>query len=172
MQPFSSGFVFEPEVKFTTVNHAYGTLVGGHGGWLYDDSLLIGGAVYWLADGENGTDMSYGGVLVGWTVPRGEVVRVGGRGLIGFGSGDVPYQYTYQNYGWGHHPGSGVPTTQWGWAATGFFVFEPQGTATFRVTKTISFDVAGGYRVIADAGGLDRELRGGFGSVGIRFGVF
>ncbi len=92
MQPVSSGAVFTPEVKFTTVNHAYGTLVGGYGGWLYDDSLLVGGAAYWLTNGENGTDMWYGGMLVGWTVPLGSVVRVGGRGLVGFGYAELPYQ--------------------------------------------------------------------------------
>jgi hypothetical protein len=172
LQPVSSGMVFTPEVKFTTVNHGNGTLVGGYGGWLYDDSLLLGGAAYWLTNGENGTDMWYGGMLVGWTVPLGNVVRVGGRGLVGFGYAELPYQYTYQDYGWGHHSGSGTATTQWAWASTNFFVFEPQATATFRLTKTVSFDVAGGYRVIADANGLDRELRGGFGSVGIRFGPF
>jgi len=172
MQPVSSGAVFTPEVKFTTVNHANGTLVGGYGGLLYDDSLLLGGAAYWLTNGENGTDMWYGGMLVGWTVPLGNVVRVGGRGLVGFGYAELPYQYTYMNYGGGHHQGSGTPSAQWYWAATSFFVFEPQATAAFRLTKTVSFDVAGGYRVIADANGLDRELRGGFGSVGIRFGPF
>jgi hypothetical protein len=53
-----------------------------------------------------------------------------------------------------------------------FVVFEPQVTAAIRLTRAVSFDFAGGYRVIADAGGFDRELRGGFGSVGIRFGPF
>ena len=172
MQPVSSGVVFTPEVKFTTVNHANGTLVGGYGGWLYDDSLLLGAAAYWLTNGENGADMWSGGMLVGWTVPLGSVVRVGGRGLVGFGYAELPYEYTYVDYGWGPHHGSGVHTTPWAWVGTSFFVFEPQATATFRLTRTVSFDVAGGYRVIADANGLDRELRGGFGSVGIRFGPF
>jgi hypothetical protein len=172
IQPVSSGFVFTPEVKFSSVNHSNATLVGGYGGWLYDESLLVAGAAYWLTNGKNGTDMWYGGMLVGWTVPLGNVVRVGGRGLVGFGWAELPYQYTYEYYGSGHHQGSGAPTTQWAWAATNFFVFEPQATATFRVTKTVAFDVAGGYRVIGDAGGFDRELRGGFGSVGVRFGPF
>ena len=172
LQPVSSGAVFTPEVKFTTVNHANGTLVGGYGGWLYDDSLLLGGAAYWLTNGEDGTDMCYGGMLVGWTVPLGSAVRVGGRGLVGFGYAELLYPYTYPVYGGGPHHGSGSTATQWSWASTNFFVFEPQATATFRVTKAVSFDVAGGYRVIADANGLDRELRGGFGSVGIRFGPF
>jgi hypothetical protein len=172
MQPVSSGLVFTPEVKFSPVNHSTGTLVGGYGGWLYDDSLLIGAAAYWLTNGKDGTDMWYGGMLVGWSVPLGDIVRVGGRGLVGWGYGELPYQYTYQDYGWGHHQGSGTATTQWSWASTSFFVFEPQATATFRVTKTVAFDVAGGYRVVGDAGGLDRELRGGFGSIGVRFGPF
>ncbi len=172
LQPVSSGLVFTPEVKFTTVNHANGTLVGGYGGWLYDESLLLGGAAYWLTNGVDGTDMRYGGMLVGWTVPVGSVVRVGGRGLVGFGYAEMKYSYPYYySDGYAHRPPS-MMVPQWAWASTNFFVFEPQATATFRVTKTVSFDVAGGYRVIADSGGLDHELRGGFGSVGVRFGVF
>ena len=64
--------------------------------------------------------MWYGGMLVGWTVPLGSVVRVGGRGLVGFGYAELPYQYTYADYGWGppsrrrHHDdrsGPGPPRT-------------------------------------------------------------
>lgn len=171
IQPVFSGFVFTPEVKFTPVNHSTGTMVGGYAGWLLEDTFLLGGAAYWLTNGKNGTEMSYGGVIAGWTVPLGETVRVGGRGLFGFGHTEMPFQYTYTDYGYGHHPGMGT-TTRWGWVSQGFVVFEPQATAAIRLTRAVSFDVAGGYRVIADAGGLDRELRGGFGSVGVRFGPF
>jgi hypothetical protein len=170
MQPVNSGFAFTPEVKFTTVNHSNGTLVGGYGGWLLEDTFLLGGAAYWLTNGVDGTEMSYGGIIAGWTVPLGKMVRLGGRGLFGFGYTELPVQYTYQSYGYGHHPGA--PVHQWAWVSQGFVVFEPQATAAIRLTRTISFDVAGGYRMIADAGGLDAELRGGFGSVGIRFGPF
>jgi hypothetical protein len=169
LQPVSSGFVVTPEVKFTPVNHSTGTMVGGYGGWLLDDTFLLGGAAYWLTNGVDGTDMSYGGVIAGWMVPIGSMARVGGRGLFGFGNAQMPVQYTYQNYG-RHH--SGTPTTQWVWVNQNFVVFEPQATAAIRLTRTVSFDIAGGYRLIADSGGLDHELRGGFGSIGVRFGPF
>jgi hypothetical protein len=169
LQPVNSGFVFTPEVKFSPVNHSTGTLVGGYGGWLLEDTFLLGGAAYWLTNGKNGTDMSYGGIIAGWTVPLGDMVRVGGRGLFGFGYAEIPYQYTY-TYGYGHH--QGTPTTYWNWVAQNFVVFEPQATAAIRFTRTVSLDIAGGYRVVGDAGGLDHELRGGFGSIGVRFGPF
>jgi hypothetical protein len=170
LQPVNSGAVFAPEVKFTPVNHSTGTMVGGYAGWLLDDTFLLGGAAYWLTNGVNGTEMSYGGIVAGWMVPLGETVRVGGRGLVGWGYADMPYQYSYPAYDYGHHHVDAG--SYWTWASASFFVFEPQATAAIRLTRTISLDVAGGYRVVGDAGGLDRELRGGFGSVGIRFGPF
>jgi hypothetical protein len=170
LQPVNSGFVFTPEVKFTPVNHSTGTMVGGYGGWLLDDTFLLGAAAYWLTNGKNGTDMWYGGLIAGWMVPLGEAVRVGGRGLVGWGSASIPYQYSYPAYDHGsHHAPAG---SYWTWAGTSFFVFEPQATAAIRLTRSVSFDIAGGYRVVGDAYGLDHELRGGFGSVGVRFGPF
>jgi hypothetical protein len=174
LQPVSSGMVFTPEVKFSTVNHSNATLVGGSGGWLYDDTLFLGGAAYWLTNGKDHTDMWYGGMVVGWTVPVGSMLRIGGKGLVGFGDATVPYEMTVPAYPHPYHSsgGSTGTVTQWYWASTGFFVFEPQATAILRLTKKVSFDFSGGYRVIGDANGLDHELRGGFGSIGVRFGPF
>ncbi len=170
LQPVGSGFVFTPEVKFTTVNHSSGTLVGGYGGWLYDQAFFFGGAAYWLTNGKNDTSMWYGGMVAGWMVPLGERFQLGGKGLFGFGDAQLTYQYPVPVYSGGHHYAG--TSNQWAWASTSFIVFEPQVTAIVRLTKAVSFDFSGGYRVIGDAGGLDHELQGGFGSVGIRFGPF
>jgi hypothetical protein len=119
--------------------------------------------------------MWYGGFVGGWTVPLGSMVRVGGKGLFGFGYAGLAYQAEVPVYSHPHHSdgsGSTGTVTQWFWAETNFLVFEPQATAVVRLTKKVSFDFSGGYRLIADASGLDHELRGGFGSVGIRFGPF
>jgi hypothetical protein len=171
LQPVDSGLVVTPEVKFTPVNGSTGTMVGGYAGWLLEDTFLLAGAAYWLTDGADGASMSYGGLLVGWTVPVTPMLRLGGRGLFGWGYSELPVLYPYQGYAYKHGPPHG-PSSQWVWVGDSFFVFEPQATAAIRLTKTVSFDIAGGYRLVADAGGLDRELRGGFGSIGIRFGPF
>lgn len=174
LQPISSGPVFTPEVQFSTVNHSNATLVGGSGGWLYDEAFFVGGAAYWLTNGKDYTDMWYGGMVLGWTVPAGSRLRVGGKGLVGFGDATVSYQASVPVYSQPRHSSStrtGTVTQRY-WASTGFFVFQPQATAIVRVTEKVSFDFSGGYRLIADAHGLDHELRGGFGSVGVRFGPF
>ena len=174
LQPVSSGFVFTPEVKFSPVNHSNGTFVGGTGGWLYDETFFLGGAGYWLTNGDKGTDMWYGGMVAGWTVPLGKNVSVGGKGLFGVGYAELTYDARVPVYSHPYHSGGVVTgtTTQRFWVNTNFIVFEPQATAIVRLTKKVSFDFSGGYRLIADANGLDHELRGGFGSVGIRFGPF
>jgi hypothetical protein len=52
-----------------------------YGGRLLGDTLLLGGAVYWLANDERDFKMTYGGVLVGWQSREFGRIRFGGRGL-------------------------------------------------------------------------------------------
>ena len=64
-------------------------LAGAYVGRVIDDHLLIGGAGYRLANGTRGTELRYGGVMVGWTTAPGRI-RFGARGLVGGGSGTLP----------------------------------------------------------------------------------
>jgi hypothetical protein len=163
VEPVSSGFVFTPEVRFSTVNHSNATFVGGYGGWLYDDALLLGGAWYWMTNGSHGTGMSYGGLVAGFAVPVGNAVRVGARGLFGWGDAGLNQTYTYYYHG--------APYTQQAHNHVGFVVFEPQGSVVVRATRTVSFDFSGGYR-FTDTHGWNNDLQGAFGSIGVRFGPF
>jgi hypothetical protein len=52
-------------------------------------------------------------------------------------------------------------------------VFEPAVNATIRLGRQVSLDIAGGYRLTGNNDyGWDSHVNGGFGSVGIRVGVF
>jgi hypothetical protein len=79
-----NGVVIAPDYKVTEVNGDLGQLAGGYVGRVFDDRLLIGGAGYWLANGSRGTDLGYGGVLIGWTTAPARI-RFGARSLVGGG---------------------------------------------------------------------------------------
>ena len=171
VQPISSGFVFTPEVRFTEVNHSYGTLLGGSGGWLYDESLFLGGAFYGLVGGADDAQMMYGGHVTGWSAPLNRAVRVGVRALFGWGHSEIFEEWTEPGY---CHRGTCYgPMTQKAWIYQSFMVFEPQVTATFLLGKQLALDVGGGYRLTGNNYyGWDNHVNGAFGSVGIRVGVF
>ena len=45
-----NGFAGAPDFKVTTLDRSTGRLVGGYGGWLIDNTLLIGAGGYWLTN--------------------------------------------------------------------------------------------------------------------------
>lgn len=171
LQPISSGFVFTPEVRFTDVNHKYGTMFGGSGGWLYDESLFFGGAFYGLVGGADDAQLWYGGFVTGWSAPVSSAVRVGVRALFGWGHSEILEEWGYPGYC--HHGVCYDAFTQKAWVHQSFMVFEPQATATFRLGEKLALDLGGGYRLTGNNYyGWDSHVNGAFGSVGIRFGVF
>lgn len=174
-----NGWVAAPEVKFTDVSDHFGTLIGGYAGLLVDESFLIGGAGYWLVDGDYNRGLGYGGLIVGWFTPLGKVARFGARGLIGAGSGTTSVTYTYvpqEGPGWGHdhdtHPPfvPGQPVTRQVAYSTGFFVAEPQLSFIVKLADWVAIDASAGYRLVAWANGFDDRFRGPTGSIAIRFG--
>ncbi len=79
------GWVLAPDYKVTAIDDRTGELAGVYGGRLIDNTLLIGGAGYWLTNGARDFGMSYGGVIVGWQSREFGRIRFGGRGLAGGG---------------------------------------------------------------------------------------
>jgi len=67
IEPIRSGWLVAPDVKVTEVDRKTSELVGGYAGWLSDERFFIGGAGYWLANG-NDREMAYGGVVAQWLV--------------------------------------------------------------------------------------------------------
>lgn len=187
-----NGMVVVPDYKVTELDGDVAQLAGAYVGRVIDDRLLIGGAGYWLANGGRGTELRYGGVMIGWTTAPGRI-RFGARGLVGGGSGTLAVSLADRLGGPIPDPrfaSAGVRNVSDIAARFGvrvpplipagslpsfriredFFVFEPQLSAATKVTDHIAVDVAAGYRVTAGAEVLGDRLNGATGSLGLQFG--
>jgi hypothetical protein len=189
LQPSSDGPVIAPEVKFSGFQSGggNGTFVGGYGGWLFENKLLLGGGASFLVDHgyhDKVSGMGYGGFVAGWTVPVGQAFHVGLRGLVGFGQAELTDTFTYTgpdhrypDYPDPHHgamypPQTGTGTTytaQYRWWDD-FFIFEPQATALVRIAKGVAVDVSGGYRLVSGMGHYNSWVQGFAGGVAVRIG--
>jgi hypothetical protein len=176
VQPIGSGFVLTPEVRFTELNHSWGTQIGASGGWLYDETLYFGGAFYGLVGGANDQQLWYGGFVTGWNAPISGAVHVGVRGLFGWGHSETFEDWTYYPEPYHHQgqpPNQAAPVTQKAWVYQDFMVFEPSVIATIRLAKKASIEIGAGYRLTGnDYYGWDNHVNGAYGSIGVRLGVF
>ncbi|HEU5259672.1 MAG TPA: hypothetical protein VFU28_26980 [Vicinamibacterales bacterium] len=182
-------WVLAPDFKVTDLDGRTGQLPGVYGGRLLDDTLLIGGAVYWLANDERDFKMTYGGVLVGWQSHEFGRIRFGGRGLTGFGRatlgvdtaplqgitplapggrGDIRFGVTDPRV---PAPQLPAPTIRARFAATDdFFVVEPQANVSVRITNAIGVSCGASYRQTANANWLRDRLNGPSASLAVQFG--
>ena len=185
-------WVLAPDFKITNLDDRTGELAGAYGGRLLDDTLLIGGAAYWLANDERDFKMTYGGVLVGWQSPEFGRIRFGGRGLAGVGRATLGFDVTplaggAQAVG-GRDIRFGVsdpraptitaprtPTNvqpiRTRFVGTDDFVFvEPQANVSVRITKAIGVSCGVGYRQTGSADVLRDRLSGPSANLAIQFG--
>src|SRR4051812_3862839 len=151
LERIESQFIVAPEYKFTDVNGRTGHMAGVSAGVLTDRSLYLGGAVYFLTNGSNDFGLTYGGFLAGWTTGLGSHVRVGGRGLLGFGGATLGEAFPPYD-----PPLRGVRSYRY-IAHDDFLVAEPQGQVHFSFADHVGVDVTGGYRFT----GWDEFIRGG-----------
>ncbi len=186
LQPSSDGPVLAPEVKVGWFNSKSGTLIGGYGGWLLDNRLLLGGGVDFLVDHgyhDPVAGMGYGGFVAGYFFPASPMFHAGVRALVGFGDASLNDTFTFAApvYPDHHHgesyPDGYPPCTAPGCTGTqlvrfhdGFFIFEPQANAVVRLSRVFAIDVAGGYRLISGTGHYNSWLQGPSVTVGVRFG--
>ena len=169
LEPIPRGFVFTPEARFTKIDRWSATQLGGYGGWLVSDVFLLGAGGYAVVSGPEGFGMHYGGMVAGFTLPVEERLRLGVRGLLGFGEAQLVERLPIAcpNPSVDFAPCFGAVQVH-----QTFVVFEPQVTLGARLSAKMTFELSGGYRVIGGAGGRKGRLQSGFGSVGIRFGPF
>src|SRR4051812_38437686 len=59
-------FALAPEYKVSKFGDTTAQLIGAHAGVFATKSLLIGGGLYTMTNGEDGRGLTYGGVVVGW----------------------------------------------------------------------------------------------------------
>jgi len=187
-------WVLAPDVKVTDLDDRTGELAGVYGGRLLDNTLLIGGAAYWLANDDRDFNMTYGGVLVGWQSREFGRIRFGGRGLAGIGRATLGFDVAALRAG-ATQPGAVVdgrgdirfgvidprttirtppvsaPAIRPRLVATeDFFIVEPQANVSFRLTNGIGISCGAGYRQTANGDLFRDRLNGPSANLAVQFG--
>jgi hypothetical protein len=160
-----------PVVKLTEIADQFGVLVGGHGGWIINHSLVLGGGGYGLANAwdfklvEDGRErrlmLGYGGLEVEYVSRWRDVAHVTAGILVG--GGGASWYSRHRNY--------------WGFDDYGdaFFIAEPGLNLEVNVLHFFRAGVGGSYRFVE---GLElptltsADLEGAAGSLTLKFGVF
>jgi len=171
VQRIRSAFVVQPDAKITEVDGRTSTLVGGQAGVLTDDTFLVGGAVYTIANRADDRKMTYGGLVLGWQFLQGRRVSFGVKGLVGAGWATLGDDVTFERGRFfdGRRRPIGATTVRV-LDERGFFTAEPQATLQWRILRWLAIDASGGYRAVAGADRFDDRLRGAVGTIGVRFG--
>src|SRR5262245_51177436 len=71
--------IVAPDYNVTEFDDEFGQLAGVYAGRVIYESILIGGAAYWLVDGDGPNELTYGGLLVGWSTSPARRVQFGAR---------------------------------------------------------------------------------------------
>jgi hypothetical protein len=186
IETLQSGPVIAPDTRFTQVNDRTATLVGAYGGYLTEQTFLIGAGGYWLANGSHDFEMAYGGAVVGWTFNGTRAFSYGTRVLVGGGNATLSTTYgelldlpagtvvaTRDVARFGSHRGNssppGITSSTRVVVNDDFFITEPQANVLWRLTDWMRLDLGVSYRLTAGSE-FDKQLRGLGGSVAIRFG--
>jgi hypothetical protein len=186
IETLHSGPVIAPDARFTQVNDRTATLVGVYGGYLTEQTFLVGAGGYWLANGSHDFEMAYGGAVVGWTFHGDRALAFGTRVLVGGGNATLSTTYgelldlppgtvlaTRDIARFGSRRGNssfpGITSSTRVVVNEDFFITEPQANVLWRLTDWMRVDLGVSYRLTAGSE-FDKQLRGLGGSVAIRFG--
>jgi len=184
LEKIPTGFVIAPDFKATEVDHQFGQLAGAYAARVTDDTLLIGGAGYWLVNGSEDFKLAYGGLLLGWNADHRGRVRFGARGLVGAGTATLGRSIdgiarggreSLIRFGRVQTPpaafrGAPSPSSIRVRIADEFVVFEPQANLSLHVTERMAITGAAGYRAVAATDVLRDVLDGPTVSLGLQFG--
>jgi hypothetical protein len=181
LQRIDNGMLIAPDYKITSFDGKTGQLLGATGGWSQENTLFLGGAWYWLANGAHDRELTYGGFVVGWTVPSESHFQVGGRSLIGFGTATLGVTYPAPilvpssrdaRIRGGSPPMVPITVTRQYLAWDDFFVFEPQGSFRAVINRHTRLSLAAGYRVTGGGDVLEDRLNGVTGNIAVEFRFF
>ncbi len=160
-----SGFTAAPEMRFTRVDEHLKVLVGGQAGWVFDRTLMIGGAGYGLVNGERDEQLAYGGVVVEWRVlPVDSPIRFGVKGLVGGGTATQRADVAILRA----RPAIFPPLRVF--VRDDFAVFEPEFTLHIRLSDLIGVTAGASYRATTGAGLLENRINGATASLAVHFG--
>lgn len=195
LERIHNGWVLAPDFKVTDIDNRTGELAGAYGGRVYDNTLLVGGAAYWLTNEARDFKMAYGGLIVGWQSREFGRIRFGGRGLAGGGSATLGFDVApgrgFVTGGGIGDPRAGVrfgvadptvgarapqPAPQFQVrpsrviARDDFAVFEPTASVSARITKMVGVSCGVGYRETVGADILRDRINGPTANLAIQFG--
>lgn len=160
-------------LRGTAVNLKPSVLSGGRVGFVFDDRFTVGGAFYSLtaryggkivdpAGHHLGLRMSYGGVMLGWSLYRGRVLQVGLETVAGAGAACV--SRSRRSYG------------RWECLErVGMVSIDPGLTVGVLVTDWVRLSLTGGYRFVTREAWRepnDFTLSGGYLGLDLDFGAF
>ncbi len=179
VQRVENGFAIAPDFKVTEVNKKQARLAGAYGGWVFDNTLLVGAGGYWMTNQSSALKMAYGGAVVEWLVGGNQPLGFSARGLIGGGRATVagtagdfgPFYDDRDGHGFAFPmvpPGRPVPSDTRVNVREAFFVAEPQADLLVKLTRKLRLDMGVGYRLIGGAYNLNNRLRGPSGSVALQ----
>lgn len=159
-----------PVVKFTEIDGKFGVLVGGRGGWIINDSFVLGAGGYGLANRNNFEDF---------------MNTLGDRGRLSLAYGGVEFEYVYRPREVVHFSAAvliGAGGLVWDpqdppddREDDGFFIAEPALNLLFNVTKSFRAGLGVSYRFVQDVELFDlrdRDISGLAGVVTLKFGRF
>jgi hypothetical protein len=162
-----NGFAIMPEAKLTKVDGRSAMLAGASGGWMIDNTLLIGAGGYWLTNNSNGRRLAYGGAVVEWLQGADRRFGFAARGLVGGGTATLSDNVAYVRFSPDRRA---TPTTVQVRVERNLFIAEPQADLLVNLSRRIRLDWSVGYRLVGAEGNFDRRLRGVTGSVGLQIG--
>jgi hypothetical protein len=165
-----SGVLVAPDFRITEFDGKAAGLFGAYGGWLSDQSLLIGAGGYWLDGASGNNDMWYFGLVTGWFARADKPIGFGIKSLVGFGEATLTDGFDSLPRA---RPRSAYPFYRpYGYARyrDDFFVFDPDASVTARLSRNIKLTGSVGYRLTAGAYGPDDRLHGVTGGVSLQIG--
>lgn len=162
-----NGFLVAGDVKVTEVNRRTSELIGGQGGWVFDDALFVGGGGYWLANHSRDREMAYGGLVVQWMQRPNQRVSYGAKALLGGGEATLSRSITEVF----RTPGGSISRTSSVRVRDQFVVAEPEATVSLRLASWLRLTGGAGYRFIASDGRDGSRLRGATGSLGFQISM-
>jgi hypothetical protein len=149
-------------------------LVGAYGGRIFDNTWLIGGGGYWMANQSRDRELGYGGVVVQWLARTSAPLGFSLKGLVGGGGTSLTQTITpvLRPFPVDRDDRRDITTGRSVNVRThqAFFVAEPEADVLVRLTRHMRLTVGAGYRFVAADRGGDSQLRGPVGTVGVQIG--
>ncbi len=158
-----------PLLKFTEINGETGILVGGRGGWIINETFVLGGGGYGLVNKIEGNmyvggekpniEFGYGGVIFEYINNSRKLIHFSVSTLVGGGGHSLRDDNFFND-----DDDSDV-----------FFVAEPEVTVMLNVTRFFRIGLNAGYRFISGADDYNMEnsdLSGFAGGITFKFGSF